>query len=506
MAVIVTPLMVTISNCDVDNWVGGAGTLTTEPAPREGAACLGLKVSSGLSPVAKYDQWSAGGNLSGQHIYIWMMSLSTIDTVANGGFRIYAEDTAGNWCEWYVGGSDNYGGGWQCYVVSADNKSAIQNSSGTYDPSIHRYIGIRFKTVAKSNANNVFWDYVRYGSGLQVTTTSSSVATFDDLISADDAAAVGVIRRVAGSVIVQGEILFGDSASAADCEFLDSSEIILFADAPVAADLYKFKIFGNSGTDTIKFQLGTKSGSAGISGCYIKSLGAAKATITATDTDIDEFKLYGCTCYDLGVVSLPSYVSGSREVIDCNFEACAQVDVDSCTVTGCKFIAADDRGILISPESHHVSDCSFIGCKHGIHFDTAGTYAITDCSFSGNTYDIENSSTGLVTINATDSNPSTYENTSGGTTNIVNTVIHTVTGLDTGSQVIWIKRSDESELENKTESSGSAAYSYSYAGDVDVWVQILSLAKENKLIEVTLGSSNATLPASQEADGVYYNP
>lgn len=90
-----------------------------------------------------------------------------------------------------------------------------------------------------------------------------------------------------------------------------------------------------------------------------------------------------------------------------------------------------------------------------------------------------------------------------------NTITHTVNGLVTGSRVVWIRQSDEAALENKVESGGVATYDYNYAGDVDVWVQILSPlspAKKEKLVSVTLGSTNQTLPASQEDDPFYFNP
>jgi hypothetical protein len=104
------------------------------------------------------------------------------------------------------------------------------------------------------------------------------------------------------------------------------------------------------------------------------------------------------------------------------------------------------------------------------------------------------------------STPTTKTVTTGASTVVYNPVVHTVNGLATGSQVIWIRQSDEAELENKAEASGVATYAYTYGGDVDVWVQILSLTKRNKLVPVTLGNQDATLPAAQENDTVYSNP
>jgi len=120
---------------------------------------------------------------------------------------------------------------------------------------------------------------------------------------------------------------------------------------------------------------------------------------------------------------------------------------------------------------------------------------------------IYNDSGGQVTLNISGggSSPS-YRNATAANTTVNNVKTHTVTGLGTGDRVVWIRASDDAELENAVETAGSASYSYNYISDVDVSVQILSLARKNKIVEVTLGSSDQTLPASLEIDPFFSNP
>lgn len=441
MAVSLTPLLTLINNCDaITGWSGGA--LDTEKM-REGTGCLGAKVSAALGIVYKYDQGGAGGvDMTGQHFFVWMMSTSTIDTLANGGMRIYAEDTSGAWIEWWVGGSDNYGGGWQRFCASS---GAIgQLTSGTYNPALHRYIGIRFKTTGKSTVNNTFWDFLHYGSGIKIKSAATDNITWQDVFAADDAAAYGIVSKLRGMFFIQGRLEFGDTGSG-DIDFLDTSQIVLFQDSlRVASTLYQVIIQGNA-AGTTNFQLGLKSGESGISGCILKSGGATKFSIIATDTNIDELKLYGCTFLDAGTISLPPNATG-REILNCGFEAGAEVLADTCIVKNCNFISPDNRGVRMSSITHNTTSCNFINCTHGVHVNNIGTYTFNALMFSGNTYDIENSSTGLVTVNATNgANPTTFENTGGGSVTILNPKTLTVTVKDSstnpiqGAQV-WIQK------------------------------------------------------------------
>ena len=502
MAIALTPLLTLISNCDTADWSGGA--LDTEKM-RQGAACLAVKASAVLSIVYKYDQGGAAGvDMTGQHFFVWMMSTSTIETLANGGFRIYAEDKNGAWKEWYVGGSDNYGGGWQRFCASSG--ATAQNSSGTYDPLYHRYLGVRFYTTGKSTVNNCFWDFVHYGSGLKVTSAATDTITWQNIYDADNTAAYGIVSKLRGLFFVQGRLEFGDT-STLDISFGDTSQIVIFQDSPrIASTLYQVVIQGRSG-GTTKFVMGTKSGESGVSGCILKSGGATKFSITATSTYITELKLYGCVLLDAGTISLPADATG-REVLNCTFEACAKALVSTCIVKNCNFISSDADAILVSSTTFKTTYCNFINCPNGVEIDTYGVgYSFSALIFSNTTYHVNNSCGQALTIgNANGSNASTY---TGSTVTFTTSVQLTMTVKNeaTPPQPIvgafaYIDDIDESPFIMNTTTDGSGVATVLYQGSPvnnSRWrVRKYGFRNFKQLIDI--GSSNISLPVTLAVD------
>jgi hypothetical protein len=66
---------------------------------------------------------------------------------------------------------------------------------------------------------------------------------------------------------------------------------------------------------------------------------------------------------------------------------------------------------------------------------------------------------------------------------------------------------DGVELFQTTSSGGQAAYTYVYTRDLPVFINVLSLTRDNILIDpVTLGNADAIIPVTQQDDGVYSNP
>jgi len=502
MAFTLTSNLVTISECDVDNWDGGAGFLE-EDFYKEPTGCLGIDtdietnrmyytvvpdwtLNTGYSlgdfvkPTALnsyvYECTTAGTSAgvepspwnttpdgttndntvvwttrentwTGRHFYAWLMCLTAgfLDTKTNGGMQLILVDASGNEGYWHVGGSDTYPGGWRRFICSAD--SIPDANSGT-DPSPNIItVGVGFKGVIKSKlAQNTFWDYVQYDTSASrgVKITGGVPDDWDAVLTQDEAAYVGLIRKEAGVFFLQGTFQFGDAAT--DVNVADTNQVLVFEDIAASSDFHKITIVGNV-AGTSNFKLGTKSGTAGISGCVIKSAGDPKFQIDATDTNIDILGLYGCTLFDAGTISLPVY-SSTRELLNCNIEASAELLADTCTVTNCNFLNADDRGIRISSTSHNITNSNFISCPHAIHINAADTYTFSGLIFTNNTYDVENSTAGVVNINVSGAGAaSSAENTGGGSTNFISSVDVDAKVLDvSGSNVeyaqVYIQKSD----------------------------------------------------------------
>jgi len=293
MAVTVTPNLTTIHACDAADWSGGS---LNQDYHLEGNGCLAEKVSQSLGTLRTYT-FSTIDMSGGEHIYFWLYVMGVPDTKVNGGLRVYIEDGSGNYGTWYVGGKDTIDGGWNCFVV--DPASTYTSGSGTILTNDIVKVGVQFKVLSKSvgNAANVFWDIVRYGTGLKITGgTSGDKGTFEEIYQDDITNKYGVIKKQGGVYFVQGSLQFGDTSGTN--YFSDNGQVIVFKDMPVASDFYKISVTGNSG-GTNSFQLGSVVGSGasaiGKSGCVVTSEGTAKYEVLVDSADINELKLYGNT-------------------------------------------------------------------------------------------------------------------------------------------------------------------------------------------------------------------
>jgi len=186
----------------------------------------------------------------------------------------------------------------------------------------------------------------------------------------------------------------------------------------------------DNGTGTTEFQLGTKSGSRGISGCVVSTESTAQTPKWSfdakTDTDVDHCKLYGCTFLDSSTFDLPlsaTYV----ETLSCTFEGCGVVTPQTSKMEYCNFISADTYAIALSSTTLNIKYCNFINpTNSAIQITTTGTYQFYDMVFTGTSasgpYDIENTTAGLVTIQNNGTSNAQYSNeTGGGTTEFQST-------------------------------------------------------------------------------------
>jgi len=514
MSVTITPSLTMLNLCDsTTSWVS-APTQNTE-FQVEGVACNSIKVSQ--ATVISVFTLPSAANLQNTHLRTWMMvtTVTAMDTQANGGMRLRVEDGSGNFGEWYVGGKDTYGGGWRNFCV--DTAMVFQNQSAT-GPTMTAItkVGVVFKVLGMSSAINCFWDVLRYGDGLWIGGgTQAAPGTFEDIYTTDvnTTNAWGVVRKEGGVYFAQGKLMFGNTAAATTI-FRDLNQIVVFEAKSVAANLYEVGLVGNASVVN-EFKLGSEVGvppdSIGTGGVIFKSAGP-RYTITTTDANVDSLSLYGCQLIagGQGFWTNPAakFISGTISKMDMMTVTNSAVLRDS-TVTDAVSVALD---IPAPPLGDTFRDMLVQNSPVGIRITATGTqtYDLKNIQFAGNSYDVMLTGAlgnGWITMNVLEGGdtPIVYDPNSIGYT-VSNPKVHTITGCASGSRVVWIRQSDEAELENKLESAGDAAYSYNYVSDVDVWVQILSQAKKNKLVAVTLGNQNQTLPAAQEDDPFYTNP
>jgi len=479
------------------NWTTNKGDIYSG-WEREGSYCLGDQVSQ-TSFNEVYDYYTANGsylNISGKFVTVWVLLWGNPNILANGGVGYYLEDSAGDAVYLHLGGSDKsgmlYGAiGWQCYSFYADSTYLQDNItytqvSGSSFPDLTNLakVGVHFDITSKAvgASPNVMWDASYAIDYILVTGgTSTTPLTFEDIASADDSNAWGVISELESGVFaIQGKFRFGDTST--DTYFVDKGNLVIFKDTWVPDNFHEFDVDRGSSNTTV-FQFGEKSGSAGINGCNIRAPSTKRFVLNAytnydtTNMSSGDFGLYGSVFAYMGQGKFPD--SSNGEVLTCNFLNCGLIYPYQTTISGSNFIASSTKALHI-PSNNNVSDCSFISNNIATYIDAAGTYTYDALKFSGNTYDIENASSGDVTINAVNgANPTTYSNTGGGTTTIVNSVYLTVKVVDEDRNplegaAVYIERiSDGQQLMNReTGTDGIAQTTYNYTGDADILVRI----------------------------------
>ena len=510
MALIVTPDMNDISLCE--SAAGWSTGVTNDAFKLEGNYCLGLKVSEAESALIAYTFGTAVDMSNGEHVYFPVQVQGLPDTKANGGIRVYAEDSSGNYGYFNIAGSENYPGGWviYCYAPGA----TYTTGSGTVNTASIKKVGVRFKTLSKAlgNSPNCFWDAVRYGKGLKCTSGLSDGISLQDIVDAEENDKYwGVIRKIGGVFFVKGKLYFGDTSSG-DIDFKETGQVVIFEDLEFGeAGFHEIVVQGNASGVT-NFQFGETVGGRGISGCFLKSAGTLVYKFTATDNNIDKLLLYGTTFYNAGTIALP-VSAAHRESISCNFEACAEILPDTCKLEYFNIVNADDRGVRIANASHNIKNGNFINCPHCTHVNFSAPVDFDGLIFSGSEgstkYDIEHSVSGALTVNAKNgANPVYVEETGGGSTAINNPVTHSLTGLMNGSEVTYVKVSDQSVVFHVESVTGNQTdYPYNYGGDVEVDILIMHLNYKPIAIEgVILKNADADIPIVQMEDPDYLNP
>lgn len=328
-----------ISSCDTSTSGGTWVTLTTQDPDnkKEGNNSLcGIVKNSGANTVTFTP--TASVNLSGiKHVRFWVILTQggLLNTYAGEGLNFWASDGT-NTGYWRILGRDTYPGGWMNCVIDVSNAC----DSGTKPTAMGAIttMGIRINlTAAAKNAVNTWIDNLCVCDGL-IAYGDDAGAYFDidDIWAADDATTGGwgVMRKIGGQYFSTGSIEIGYATSAT--KFQAKSQVLVFENRRVNSALYTITaIDSGNASYTTEFILGNKSGTAGVEGCMLRvqdTSQACKFSINgATDTDVDNFKLYGTTFFDAGSITIPSNPTSKASV---NRARSANVATIECTAHG----------------------------------------------------------------------------------------------------------------------------------------------------------------------------
>ena len=431
MAVLITPNMTEIHDCDsTTGWSGGS---TNAPDALEGSYCLAAQVKNTTSSIYLYTLSSAV-DLTGKFIVMSMKVNGVADVIANGGYRIIIEDSSSNQSVWYVGGRDTHPGGWGYFAI--DPSTTPQSGSADYTDVLK--IGVQFKTLTSvvGTADNCFWDICHYGTGLTITSAASEsggsgnggAVGWDDIFNYDtgnNPHYYGIVQKINGVYFFRGKLIFGDDSSLS-IDFDDTALVGVLPDSKMTDAVTGIDILGNA----------TGSSNVVMSNSVIFST-LRKFTIDAGDTDIDSFDLPSTTIQGADDSDLTM-----AELIATAFDSCDELTVGAAVFTDGVIRNSPDTEALVYPTTDNLERISFIpsGTGHAIIINSTGSYY-----FDGHTFDgyasvdgstgnecVYNNSGGAVTIyvqNGGDT-PTIHNGSGASTTVIVNPVTLSVTVKD----------------------------------------------------------------------------
>lgn len=478
MTVAITPNMTELYDGDVTTgWSPIPGTNSVDKL--EGTNCLADQAKSTTGSIFLYTLASAI-DMSDKFIVATMKINGVADTIANGGYRIYIEDSSTNQSYWYVGGNDTHSGGWGYFAIDPSTTP----EAGNADETDILKIGVQFKTLTSvvGTADNCFWDIAHYGTGLTVTSAASetggsgtSGATgWDDIFNYDTGSNphyYGVVQKINGVYFLRGKLIFGNSASTLSIDFDDDALMGFQPDPHMTDALSGIEILGNA----------TGSTNVNIPNSVLFST-VRNWEFTNTDADIDVVELPSTT-----VQSLSASDISEGEYIGTAFDTCEQLTVDTAILTDAiiRNSPSTSAALLYPTGTDNLSGISFIsaGTGHAILIDTVGTYTFDAHVFDGYASTdgvtgnecVYNNSAGAVTINITNGGdtPTIHNGTSASTT-VNNAVWITVNVKDIAGDPILnaqtaVYGSGGASLMNEdTTASGIAQETYNYVSDKDI--------------------------------------
>ena len=400
---------------------------------KEGAGSMCFVMKTNGTNVTTFTP-SSSVDLSGtKHVRFWMLSTHGGDFTQT---ELGITDGA-NTGYWVLASASEYPGGWyQCII---DVSKAVD--SGTKPSSMNAITDFIFRVTLTGGKNAVnFWlDNLIYCDGLQAYGDDGGGAfDYEDVRVTGISSATGIISLYNGIYYLTGSITVGTTGTASS-NFVAKNQTIVFVDkaAYINATLYAINVLGNSTGPTQIFQLGENSGGAGINGCNIICPNTTLAyELTATDTNVTTFGLYGCGLNTYGTIDLQPN-GANLEVIGCTFtNGQGQIQPNTMTFTDNFVIGgvSTDGSVLYESTSHNISYTNYINNSRATEIAIADTYAMVGDLFTGGTHDIHfSASTGNLIINCggnPKANPSSVENDSTGTVTINNTVNVTITVRD----------------------------------------------------------------------------
>lgn len=320
---------------------------------RQGTAAVSgdAKGSTGRRTIAFDSVTPIDFTVAGRHlfIWIWIANENIINTLANGGARLYVSSSAGgtdtNYEEFTIGHdlAPWVGKGWRLFELDINGRTG-EFTNGTLNKASCRQFGLTIDLVATlGKADGFAVDLIRYGSKMEATGGSSTdPVTVQNIVDQDAAGGgdtqYGILYEGPNQEkLLNGILVAGDEAGSTNSVFDFKNQTIFAQDNPCADDATGIRISADTGTTEIT--IGTKIGSGvdavGANGLAIRNIQGElnpmkKVFLEGEGATVNITKLYD-TRYNLrGPVSIgtETALGGSGdtvELIDNTFLNCDRI-------------------------------------------------------------------------------------------------------------------------------------------------------------------------------------
>jgi hypothetical protein len=533
---------------------GGAPALpdTTAQIERENTQAIGDQFSEetgSLYFAATTTTWDIS---SGSRLYIWNRAHISVETKALRGVMIVLGDGT-NRRGYAVGGSDDPGfdiGVWNNYILDIEDlPTNTHNFQGTGPPDLTAIneIGMGYTVPAKAvgNVDNMFVDIMRIAAvsgGIRITGgTPEDPGTFEEIATDDlsqaEGKAYGHVRRIQTGIFgIQGNLIFGDETGSTGTHFDDENAVVVLEDHKHGTGSgIPFSIRVVNALSSSFFQLGNAVGvgddQVGSSGVQIRNANTGTFfSYDVTGSTNTTQSLFGFTF--LGVISGSSASADPRPVLTFptgtaaeasfslsggTFDQCGTVDLGQVKTRNCVFSghAITASAALLWNSVIDMTRCAFrnntdgtTSGSAGIEIPITGSFSMSGVTYAGNDYDVLNSSNGPVTLSIVgDGDVPTVFNSGSSTTLVIAQTEVTLTGLQSGSEIVVLDVDDESVIASVEDVGvdGEFAFTDSAGNIVDIFIHHINYVWQS-IEDFTIPGTDTSIPIEQDFDRTYDNP
>ena len=468
------------NDCENDgDWTPGGNTtdLDTELI-YEGSGAIAFQATT--SSIAVYTGTLRDGATTGSisltngEIVTLLVKDNLIDTESLGGIQVVVGDGT-NRIGYHVGGVDNIGlvlyGAYVAYRLDLSNVPTSFTTYAGSEASLNTSsitelgYGTIHAVTARGSVNNSFFDVIRASdpaTTYDFRIDGGGVGTeidMDDIYLADfnTANGWGIINRDFGTQYsIQANIEWGHPTLAS--YFKESGKQLFFKGAGLGTGRHKLRLVGGSGV-TNSFE---------VDNCTFVSSGEP-AIFDFSDTNHNICKISDSSFINFGTITYPAQSAGNRTLTNVTFSNCGQIDFDGIDATGCKIIGTTNtNGSMILDSTTNIANQSGFqlisdGSSRGIQISVAGDYTLTNFTFTGfsSTSGNEafyNTSGGTVNITLSGGGAGATGTlstaTTGGTINIIQTRVLTVTNIESATELRLYTYTDINDPTTYTELVG----------------------------------------------------